>query len=88
MSSAGACLLSLVHTSLKEKLSIVVSSLAVIGILLVTFFNSNFSAAAGALAYGLASGVKSTNFLGLPGVDWFHYVLAVANLLLMFGLIK
>lgn len=88
VSSVGACLLSLVHTPLKEKLSIVVSSLAVIGILLVTFINSNFSASAGALAYGLASAVKSTNFLGLPGVDWFHYVLAVANLLLMFGLIK
>ena len=89
VSSVGACFLSSVHTSttVKEKLSIVVSSLSVIGILLVTFMNSNFSAFAGALAYGLASAVKSIYFLGLPGVDWFHYILVVANLLLMYGLI-
>ena len=87
MSSAAAFFLSLVHTPLEKKLTIAVSTLAVLGILLVTFMSSNFYATAGALAYGVASAVESIDFLGLPGVDWFHYVLAGANLLLMYGLI-
>ena len=88
MSSVAGFSLSLVHSPLKEKLTIVVSTLAVFGILLVTYMSSNIYAAVGALAYGLASAVNSIPFLGLPGVDWFHYILAGANLLLMYGLIR
>lgn len=73
---------------MEKTLTTVVSTLAVFGILFVTFMNSNFHAMAGALAYGVASVVKSVTFLGLPGVDWFHYILAGGNLLLMYGLIK
>lgn len=50
--------------------------------------SSNFYATVGGLAYGLASAVESLGFLGLPGVDWFHYILAGGNLLLMYGFIK
>ena len=50
--------------------------------------SSNFYATVGGLAYGLASAVESLSFLGLPGVDWFHYILAGGNLLLMYGFIK
>ena len=88
VSSVAAFFISLVHTPVEKKLTIAVSSLAVIGILLVTYMNSNLYAFTGALAYGLASAVESIDFLGLPGVDWFHYILAAANLLLMFGLIR
>lgn len=87
ISSVAAVFLSLVHTPLEEKLTLLVSTLAVFGIIFVTFMSSNFCATAGALAYGLASAVKSIDFLGFPGVDWFHYILAGANFLLMHGLI-
>lgn len=88
MSSVASSLLSVVHTPLKEKLTLIVSTLAVFGILFVTFMSSNVCATVGALTYGIASAVKSFDFLGFPGVDWFHYLLAGANVLLMYGLIR
>ena len=66
-----------------------VSSVAVFGIIFVTFMSINFCATTGTLAYGAATAIKPMNsFLGLHGVEWFHYILAIANLLLMYGLIK
>lgn len=73
---------------MEEMLTKIVSTLAVLGIIFVTFMSSNFYATVGGLAYGLASAVESLGFLGLPGVDWFHYILAGGNLLLMYGFIK
>ena len=86
ISSVAVVFLSLVYTPSEDKLTLLVSTLAVFGILFVTFMRSNFCATAGALAYGLASAVKSIDFLGFPGVDGFHYILAGANFLLMHGL--
>lgn len=88
MSSVIALAISLIHSPVKEMLTRIVSTLAVLGIVFVTFMSSNFYATAGALAYGLACVVESISFLGLPGVDWFHYMLAGGNLLLMHGFIK
>lgn len=88
MSSVIGLVISFVHNPVEEMLTKIVSTLAVLGIIFVTFMSSNFYATAGALAYGLASAVESISFLGLPGVDWFHYILAGGNLLLMHGFIK
>lgn len=88
VSSFIAFVLSLLHNPSEKMLSKAASTIAVLGIIFVTFMYSNFYGTTGALAYGLASVVESVTFLGLPGVDWFHYILAGGNLLLMFGLIK
>lgn len=88
MSSVIAFVLPLIHNPVEKMLTTVASSLAVLGILFVTYMHSNFYGTTGALAYGVASIVESVTFLGLPGVDWFHYILAGGNLLLMHGLIK
>ena len=88
VSSVIAFVVSLIHNPVEDKLTTIASALAVLGILFVTYMSSNFYATTGALAYGLASVVESVTFLGLPGVDWFHYILAGGNLLLMQGLIK
>ena len=88
VSSVIAFVLSLIHNPVEKPLTTAASTLAVFGILFVTYMSSNFYATAGALGYGLASIVESITFLGLPGVDWFHYILAGGNLLLMYGLIN
>lgn len=87
VSSAIAFTFSLIHNPAEKMLTIAASTVAVLGILFVTYMYSNFYGTTGALAYGLASIVESVTFLGLPGVDWFHYILAGGNLLLMHGLI-
>lgn len=87
VSSITAVVLTLIDKTLKEKLTIAVSGLAVLGIIFATFTSSNFYSFVGALAYGFASAVKDISFASLPGVDWFHYILAGANILLMYGLI-
>jgi len=88
VSSVIAFVLSLIHNPAEKMLTTAASTIAVLGILLVIYMYSNFYGTTGALAYGLASVVESITFLGLPGVDWFHYILAGGNLLLMYGLIK
>ena len=88
MSSVIACGVSLIHNPAEKMLTAAASTIAVLGILFVTYMYSNFYGTTGALAYGLASLVESVTFLGLPGVDWFHYILAGGNIFLMYGLMK
>ncbi|XP_068701623.1 uncharacterized protein [Montipora foliosa] len=87
VSSPVAMFLSIVHKPLEEKLTIIMSTLAVLGILFVASTSLNIYAMAGVLAYGFASAVKPTNFLGFPGIDWFHFILTGGNVLFMYGLI-
>ena len=87
-SGAVAFVLSLLHPPMEKGLAQLVSYLAVLGILLVTLMSSNYSGALGALAFAVAGGVNQLDTcLGLRGVDWFHYILAVANLLFVYGLV-
>ena len=79
--------LACLRISMDHNLAKLVSTLAVLGIIFVSILEKNFYGIAGTIAYMLAGGMESMdNVLGLRGVDWFHYALAVGNVLFMYGI--
>lgn len=65
-----------------------VSSYAVVSILTLSLITSNYEGALGAVCYITAGLIVGTDgyWLGIPRVDVFHYVIAVATISLMQGL--
>ncbi|XP_074644820.1 uncharacterized protein LOC141901468 [Tubulanus polymorphus] len=75
---------------LLEVLSEVISSLAVVTILITCFVDFNSHGILGSAGYiiaGLAIGTQGT-YRGIPAVDLFHYVLFLSNIALALGLSK
>lgn len=88
LASGGASLLvTFLRVSINENLAKLVSTSAVVGIVFVSFLSKNLFGIAGTIAYMMAGGMEPLDtVLGLRGVDWFHYALAIGNVLYMYGI--
>ena len=89
ISGLAAFILSIGFVSMQKLITQVVSSLAIFGIILTGFLYLNYYGLSGALVIAVAAGLHDIDsFLGLKGIDWFHYFLCIGNILLMHGLVK
>jgi len=88
LASGGAgIVLTFLRVTINEDLSKLVSTSAILGIALVSILDKNLYGIAGTISYMLAGGMESVDsIIGLRGVDWFHYALAVGNVLFMYAI--